>query len=83
MNRKTFFAMLARDAHVARRNFIPLLLQNMLQPMLFVFIFGRVMTRGGQLFLRVGGAAVLHESKAEISSADQQSKPGCLHRSLA
>ena len=49
MNWKTFFAMLARDAHVARRNFIPLLLQNMLQPMLFVFIFGRVMTRGGLL----------------------------------
>jgi len=49
MNRKTFFAMRARDAHVARRNFVPLLVQTMLQPMLFVFIFGRVMTRGGLL----------------------------------
>ena len=49
MNRKTFFAMLARDAHVARRNFVPLLLQTMLQPMLFVLIFGRVMTRSGLL----------------------------------
>ncbi|MBI3693732.1 MAG: ABC transporter permease [Acidobacteria bacterium] len=49
MNRKTFFAMLARDAHVARRNFVPLLVQTMLQPMLFVFIFGRVMTRSGLL----------------------------------
>ncbi len=49
MNWKTFLAMLARDAHVARRNFVPLLLQNLLQPMLFVFIFGRVMTRSGML----------------------------------
>lgn len=47
MNWKTFFAMLARDARVARRNSVPLLLQTMLQPMLFVFIFGRVMTSSG------------------------------------
>ena len=47
MNWKTFFAMLLRDAHVARRNFVPLLLQTLLQPMLFVFIFGRVMTGSG------------------------------------
>jgi ABC-2 type transport system permease protein len=39
--------MLARDAHVARRNFIPLLLQNLLQPMLAVFVFGAVMARSG------------------------------------
>lgn len=45
----TFLAMLARDAHVARRNFVPLLLQTLLQPMLFVFIFGRVMTTSGFL----------------------------------
>ena len=44
---KTFLAMLARDAHVARRNFVPLLLQTLLQPMMFVFIFGRVMTTSG------------------------------------
>jgi len=47
MNWTTFFAMLARDAHVARRNVIALLLQTMLQPLLFVFIFGRVMTSSG------------------------------------
>jgi ABC-2 type transport system permease protein len=47
MNWKTFFAMLARDAHVARRNFVPLLLQTFLQPMMFVFIFGRVMVSSG------------------------------------
>src|SRR5256712_5648015 len=47
MNWRTFFAMLARDAHVARRNFVPLLLQTLLQPMLFVLIFGRVMTSSG------------------------------------
>jgi ABC-2 type transport system permease protein len=49
MNWKTFFALLARDAHVARRNFIQLLLQTFLQPMMFVFIFGRVMVSSGYM----------------------------------
>jgi ABC-2 type transport system permease protein len=49
MNWKTFFAMLGRDAHVARRNFVPLLLQTFLQPMMFVFIFGRVMVSSGYM----------------------------------
>jgi ABC-2 type transport system permease protein len=49
MNWKTFLALLARDAHVARRNFIPLLLQTFLQPMMFVFIFGRVMVTSGYM----------------------------------
>src|SRR5437868_10184798 len=49
MNWKTFFALLQRDAHVARRNFIPLLLQTFLQPMMFVFIFGRVMVSSGYM----------------------------------
>jgi ABC-2 type transport system permease protein len=49
MNWKTFWALLARDAHVARRNFVPLLLQTFLQPMMFVFIFGRVMVRSGYM----------------------------------
>ena len=44
MNGKTFLALLARDVHVARRNLVPLLFQTFLQPLLFVFIFGRVMT---------------------------------------
>ncbi|HEV8232075.1 MAG TPA: ABC transporter permease, partial [Thermoanaerobaculia bacterium] len=47
MNPKTFLAMLHRDAHVARRNFVTLLLQTLLQPMLLVFVFGRVMTSSG------------------------------------
>jgi len=47
LNVKTFLALLRRDAHVARRNFIPLLLQTLLQPMLLVFVFGRVLTSGG------------------------------------
>ncbi len=46
MNWKTFLALLARDVHGARRNFVPLLLQTFLQPMMFVFIFGRVMVAG-------------------------------------
>ncbi|MEO8431632.1 MAG: ABC transporter permease [Acidobacteriota bacterium] len=45
--RKTFLALLARDAHVARRNFVPLLLQILLQPMLLVFVFGRILTTSG------------------------------------
>ena len=49
MNWKTFFALLARDAHVARRSLIQLLLQTFLQPMLFVFIFGRVMVSSGYM----------------------------------
>jgi ABC-2 type transport system permease protein len=49
MNFKTFMAMLARDAHVARRNIIPLLVQTFLQPLMFVFIFGRVMVGSGYM----------------------------------
>jgi ABC-2 type transport system permease protein len=49
LNWKTFGAMLARDAHVARRNAIQLFLQTFLQPLLFVFIFGRVMVGSGYM----------------------------------
>jgi len=49
MNWKTFAALLARDAHVARRNILPVLVQNLIQPMMFVFVFGRVMTGSGLL----------------------------------
>src|SRR4051794_37760390 len=44
---KTYLAMLARDAHVARRNFVTLAFQTLLQPMMFVFVFGRGMTASG------------------------------------
>src|SRR5205085_7803281 len=49
MNWKAFFAMLARDAHVARRNLVALLFQTFLQPLMFVFIFGRVMVGSGYM----------------------------------
>src|SRR6185436_6853781 len=49
LNWKTFFALLSRDAHVARRNLVPMLMQNLLQPLLFTFIFGRVMTSSGMM----------------------------------
>src|SRR5678816_4629418 len=49
MNWKTFWALFVRDAHVARRNIVPLLLQTFLQPMMFVFIFGRVMVSSGYM----------------------------------
>jgi ABC-2 type transport system permease protein len=47
MNWKTFAALLRRDAHVARRNVKALLMQTLFQPMMFVFVFGRVMTASG------------------------------------
>jgi ABC-2 type transport system permease protein len=49
MNWKTFAALLARDTRVVRRNLMPLLLQTLLQPLLIVFIFGRVMVGNGML----------------------------------
>jgi ABC-2 type transport system permease protein len=49
VNWKTFFAMLQRDGHVARRNLFPMLLQNLLQPLLLTFVFGRVLTAGGMV----------------------------------
>ena len=49
MNWRTFFALLSRDGHVARRNLVPMLMQNLLQPLLFTFIFGRVMTTSGMM----------------------------------
>jgi ABC-2 type transport system permease protein len=49
LNWKTFYAMLQRDGHVARRNLLPMLLQNLLQPLLLVFVFGRVLTSSGMM----------------------------------
>ena len=49
MNWKTFYAMLSRDGHVARRNLVPMLMQNLLQPMLLTFVFGRVLTASGMM----------------------------------
>jgi ABC-2 type transport system permease protein len=41
--------MLARDGHVAKRSAMQLLFQTFLQPLLFVFIFGRVMVGSGYM----------------------------------
>lgn len=41
--------MLARDAHVAKRNAMLIFFQTFLQPLLFVFIFGRVMVSSGYM----------------------------------
>ena len=49
MNWKTFYALLSRDAHVLRRNLLPTLLQNLLQPLLFTFVFGKVLTTSGMM----------------------------------
>jgi ABC-2 type transport system permease protein len=49
LNWKTFYALLYRDGHVARRNLVPMLMQNLLQPLLFTFVFGRVMTASGMM----------------------------------
>ena len=49
MNWKTFYALLSRDGHVARRNLVPTLVQNLLQPLLLTFVFGRVLTTSGMM----------------------------------
>lgn len=49
MNWRTFYALLQRDGHVARRNLIPTLIQNLLQPLLLTFVFGRVLTSSGMM----------------------------------
>ena len=49
MNWTTFGALFSRDVHVARRNLLTTILQTMLQPLLFVFVFGQVMTRSGMM----------------------------------
>jgi len=49
LNWKTFYALLSRDGHVARRNLVPTLLQNLLQPLLLTFVFGRVLTSSGMM----------------------------------
>jgi ABC-2 type transport system permease protein len=49
LNWKTFYALLSRDGHVARRNLLPMLLQNLLQPLLLTFVFGRVLTTSGMM----------------------------------
>ncbi len=49
MNWKTFYALLSRDGHVARRNLLPMLVQNLLQPLLLTFVFGRILTSSGMM----------------------------------
>jgi ABC-2 type transport system permease protein len=49
LNWKTFYALLQRDGHVARRNLLPMLVQNLLQPLLLTFVFGRVLTASGMM----------------------------------
>ncbi len=49
MNWKTFFALLSRDGHVARRNLVFTLVQNLLQPLLLTFVFGRILTASGMM----------------------------------
>jgi len=49
LNWKTFWALLSRDAHVARRNIPLTLAQNLLQPLLLTFVFGRVLTTSGMM----------------------------------
>jgi ABC-2 type transport system permease protein len=73
LNWKTFLALLSRDAHVARRNFVPLLLQTFLQPMMFVFIFGRVMVSSG--YMPAAYKSLLLPGIMAISMVLQESGP--------
>jgi ABC-2 type transport system permease protein len=47
LNWSTFLALLARDAHVARRKLAFMLVQNLFQPLLLAFVFGRILTADG------------------------------------
>jgi ABC-2 type transport system permease protein len=49
LNWRTFYALLARDGHVARRNLAATLVQNLLQPLLLTFVFGRILTTSGMV----------------------------------
>ena len=49
MNWRAFAALFARDVHIARRNILTTLAQTMLQPLMFAFIFGQVLTRSGMM----------------------------------
>ena len=49
MNWTSFLALFARDIHVARRNLVATVIQTMLQPLMFVFVFGQVMIRSGMM----------------------------------
>ena len=55
MNWTTFYALFGRDVHVARRNLITTMLQTMLQPLMFIFVFGQVMTRSGMMTENIKG----------------------------
>jgi ABC-2 type transport system permease protein len=49
VNWKTFFALLSRDALIARRNIVTTLMQNLLQPLMLTFVFGRILTSSGMM----------------------------------
>ena len=72
MSVQTFVAMLARDAHVARRNAITLTFQTLLQPMLFVFVFGRshhaVSIYGANVFVEMVRLGLEREGVRELVS---------------
>ncbi len=53
---QAFFAMLQRDLVVTRREFVPFLLQALMQPLFFLFIFGTVLPGSG---LAAGNFATL------------------------
>ena len=49
MTARIFGALLMRDAVVARRDVVGIMIRTMLQPLLFTFIFGHVLTRTGMI----------------------------------
>jgi len=65
LNWRTFYALLSRDGHVARKNLLMTLVQNLLQPLLLTFVFGRVLTASGMM--NAGFKAVLLPGVMAIS----------------
>ena len=79
MNYKAFMAMLARDVRVARRNIVALLFQTFLQPLMFVFIFGRVMVGSGYMraYLTEPAAPGHRVRKTGIGTGDLSCRSYC------
>jgi ABC-2 type transport system permease protein len=59
-----FFAILRRDLVVTGRDFIPFLLQTLLQPLFFLFIFGKVLPGIGAPGAPGGGGSVVSNAFA-------------------
>ena len=74
----TFFALLARDMRVARRDFVSFAIRAIIQPVLFVFVFTFVLPKIGSH----GGASPFSGSHAGAPSFSTILVPGLIATSI-